>query len=147
LTSATPSDCLVTEATSRTPEVAQLARTLSLFHTHVLTADQGLFQQLAIVPRVNDASRQIDADATNIVSALRQTRGSTFDSDYLDQQVLGFRESSELFDRMVPAARARRSRPRSRAIAPNLVGQLQQVTRVQHGLRPGVTNMQPEEIP
>jgi predicted outer membrane protein len=137
----------VAEATTKTPEVAQLGRELSLFHTHVLSTDQGLFQQLAIVPRVNDASRQIDADATDIVFALRQTRGSTFDSDYLDQQVLAFRESSELFDRMIPAAKSPALKAEIARNRADLVRQLQQVTRVQRGLRPGVTNMQPEEIP
>jgi hypothetical protein len=137
----------VAEATTKTREVAQLAHEMSLLHTHVLTADQTLFQQLSIVPRVNAVSLQIDADTTNIVSALRGSRDGSFDRDYLEGLTLHLQESSQLFDRMIavvrdPALEAEISRNRA-----DLGNQLLQASRVQQGLRPGVTNMQPSNRP
>ena len=137
----------VAEATTKTQEVARLAHEMSLLHTHVLTTDQTLFQQLAIVPRVNAVSRQIDADTANVVAALRDARDGSFDREYLERLTLRLQESGQLFDRMIAVARAADLKAELSRNRADLANQLLEASRVEQGLRPGVTNMQPSDCP
>ncbi len=132
------------EGGARSREVRALAHDLEIAHAGALGAQESIFRQFALVPRVSAVSAQIDADAQRAIRALRRTLVPAFDDAYLDRQARVLGETVALFDRMRATTTNRALQAQLDQDRVRLEADVRSVARVQRDLKTGVTSLQPE---
>lgn len=112
--------------------VRELANTLINDHSNANREHMDLVRKLNIMPKENDLSRELARDVKDIMSRLRDLKGTDFDREYVHAQVAMHRRVLDLIDdRLLPSVENRDLADHLRTIRPMFLTHLRESERIQ----------------